>query len=92
MTTKEAEIAVTAAQIDGLRGLCTRLGTPAAAALIGISPRSLISLLAGMPIRPTTMQVLRMFLAKPDPFDVVVSRDVVRGETKAGSNKTKRGA
>ena len=82
---------MTKQEIDKLRGLSNRVGTQAAANMIGIHRTSLIALLAGEAIRPVTEQVVRAAL-DGGVVERSPGQDIVRGERRGNSPTTKRKA
>lgn len=70
--------------LDALRGLVGRVGADEASKLIGVHKTSLISALAGLPIRPRTEQDIKAALEQG------VTDSPTRGEQRGHAPKTKR--
>ena len=73
--------------LDRIRGLVSRVGTDAAARLLGVHKTSVISALAGLEIRPRTEKDIREALDRG-----VTDSDTVRGERRNHTPTTKRRA
>lgn len=79
---------LTKQDIDAVRGLVNRVGAPEAARILGVHRTSLLALLSGVGVRPNTDAVIAAAIKS----GAIEHSDVVRGETKAHSDRTKRGA